>query len=178
MDAAVIGGKDRWERRLNGLEAEFVSTREAARISLQNLKQFALPLIGMLDALPAAAIWSVWLEHLADWRAWRCATRIRCWRSWRSWRRWATSDPLALEEVAEVLSERLRFLRAEPPPSAGAACSSDRSRKRAGASSASCSCRDSPRVCSRRGLLEDPLLLDELREASAEHLPLRERSRP
>jgi ATP-dependent helicase/nuclease subunit B len=73
VDAAVIGGKDRWERRLNGLDAEFrLKLREvvgkepesprAAAIQreireLSHLKKFALPLIEVLSGFPKEAHW-------------------------------------------------------------------------------------------------------------------------
>ncbi len=80
MDAAVIGGKDRWERRLNGLEREFelriaAAEREDEKVrtglerqrdELHELKTFALPVIEQLAALPASAAWKVWLEQLAS----------------------------------------------------------------------------------------------------------------
>jgi len=47
MSCASCAG--RIERRLNGLEAEFI-LQEKPLDQLRNLKQFALPLIGMLDS--------------------------------------------------------------------------------------------------------------------------------
>ena len=79
MDAAVIGGRDRWARRLHGLEREFElrlaalereddepGRRHLARQldQLRQFEQFALPLIETLDALPVKALWRDWLESL------------------------------------------------------------------------------------------------------------------
>jgi CRISPR/Cas system-associated exonuclease Cas4 (RecB family) len=77
VDAAVIGGRDRWRRRLDGLVREIALRRrelaeEDARTAglacvagdLEQLRTFALPLIDLLDALPREATWSTWLEHL------------------------------------------------------------------------------------------------------------------
>jgi len=77
VDAAVIGGRDRWRRRLEGLIQEITLRRgelaeEDARAAglarmagdLGHLSAFALPIIDLLDALPREASWSVWLEHL------------------------------------------------------------------------------------------------------------------
>src|SRR5205085_5888155 len=78
VDAAVIGGRERWVRRLDGLAAEFEvqraeiaiedETRAAgiARVAadLAHLRGFALPLIARLDALPDEASWGEWLAHL------------------------------------------------------------------------------------------------------------------
>jgi len=79
VDAAVIGGADRWERRLRGLESELrlqlseLDENSAARLRLTgqigrltNLEQFALPLIHRLHALPSSADWGAWLDALSD----------------------------------------------------------------------------------------------------------------
>jgi RecB family exonuclease len=79
VDAAVIGGHDRWRRRLEGLAQEVALRRdeleeEDARATtlartttdLDHLKQFALPVIGRLAALPREARWDEWLRHLRE----------------------------------------------------------------------------------------------------------------
>jgi RecB family exonuclease len=73
-DAAVIGGIERWKRRLDGLEAELALRLdpEAARTAaverdiaaLRTLRAFALPLIEALHALPARASWGEWINAL------------------------------------------------------------------------------------------------------------------
>jgi ATP-dependent helicase/nuclease subunit B len=172
VDAAVIGGKDRWERRLNGLEAEFV-LQEKSLDQLQNLKQFALPLIGLLDALPAAATWSIWLEQLAELARLSLRDPDPVLAVLAELAPMGDVGPVALDEVAEVLSERLRFLRREPPAQRWGCVfvgSIDEARGREFG------------VVFLPGLaeglfpqrmLEDPLLLDEFRQAVSEHLPLR-----
>src|SRR5207247_5762815 len=79
VEASVIGGKERWKNRLDGLEEELRLRREAlsddedetraeslARqlADLAYLRGFALPLIERLDALPRQARWGEWLTHL------------------------------------------------------------------------------------------------------------------
>jgi len=79
VDAAVVGGRDRWERRLDGLlhdlndkydrAAEGASERPglARRIArLEALRGFALPKITLLDALPQSALWGDWLDALSE----------------------------------------------------------------------------------------------------------------
>src|SRR5262245_30023536 len=78
VDAAVIGGKDRWERRLGGLRAEGLQRyqkaddeeeRESARrriAQVEGLERFALPLIYRLAELPASAVWGEWIERLIE----------------------------------------------------------------------------------------------------------------
>ncbi|MGH8013629.1 MAG: PD-(D/E)XK nuclease family protein, partial [Candidatus Binataceae bacterium] len=77
VDAAVIGGRDRWERRLIGLEAELKLRRAAvggdeARTAsldrqatdLAHLREIAMPIIDALGRLPKSASWAQWLAHL------------------------------------------------------------------------------------------------------------------
>ena len=129
VDAAVIGGVDRWERRLRGLEAELklqaaaleedAAARSRIEDQLRHLERlggFAIPLVRRLHDLPAVAIWGEWLdalEHLA-----RSALRepepvLAVLSELQSM---AEVGPVALDEVIAALSERLRFLRREPPP--------------------------------------------------------------
>lgn len=76
VDAAVIGGKDRWERRLSGL-AEELRVRlsqteennareriEGKMDRLAKLRSFALPLIDQLDSLRTPRRWGEWLDAL------------------------------------------------------------------------------------------------------------------
>jgi RecB family exonuclease len=79
VDAAVIGGRDRWRRRLDGWAQEIALQRrdlaeddaraqglERAARDLEHLTGFALPIIDRLAALPSGATWGVWLEHLRE----------------------------------------------------------------------------------------------------------------
>jgi ATP-dependent helicase/nuclease subunit B len=76
VEASVIGGKDRWERRLHGLENQFKQDLEeysnqdpdSPRIAaverkirnLSHLRSFALLVIGQLAALPKSATCGEW----------------------------------------------------------------------------------------------------------------------
>ena len=78
MEAAVIGGHDRWRKRIDGLAAELrnrlaeIDDDDEARAAgvrgtLEDLEAFAgyaLPLIESLGALPKSANWDEWLERL------------------------------------------------------------------------------------------------------------------
>jgi RecB family exonuclease len=76
VDAAVIGGKERWERRLAGLDEELRErliqsedengrARVERRIDrLAKLRSFALPLVDQLDSLRAPRRWGEWLDAL------------------------------------------------------------------------------------------------------------------
>jgi CRISPR/Cas system-associated exonuclease Cas4 (RecB family) len=80
VDAAVIGSRDRWRRRLEGLANEFrvrlseFSTEEETEATavtralddLTALTAYALPLIDLLDGWPSSASWGTWLDELGD----------------------------------------------------------------------------------------------------------------
>jgi ATP-dependent helicase/nuclease subunit B len=128
VDAAVIGGRDRWVRRLDGLDREFekrleelkseddprAAYVERQRDRLQALRKFALPLIDRLDRLPKSAYWQEWLDALER----LAATALRHPEAVLSvlaeLRPMSNTGPVTLEEVREVLTHRLSFLRMEP----------------------------------------------------------------
>ncbi len=129
VDAAVIGGRDRWARRLDGLRAELQAQLRAlekedesrrAHIErrihqLARLKQFALPLIQELGSLPSSEKWGVWLDRLTA----LAQTALRRPESvlavLSELDPMSEVGPVSLDEVYDVLSERLGFLRSEPP---------------------------------------------------------------
>ncbi len=141
VEAAVIKGKDRWESRLNGFEHELrlklhetrEDEKESARVRtlkrelqrLGHLRNFALPVIDLLDALgqrsgtdstgPARVPWGVWLEDLE-------ALAVRVLRKpdhvlevLAELRPMAEVGPVSIEEVRAVLSDRLSELERRPP---------------------------------------------------------------
>ncbi len=128
VDAAVIGGYDRWIRRLEGLGKEFRkrieelgSEDEPARVRLEqdiarldNLQQFAVPIVRFLNKLPVTATWKEWLDLLEQ----LTAVAIRQPEMVRSvlaeLRPMGSIGPVTLDEVREALSDRLTFLRTEP----------------------------------------------------------------
>ncbi|MEQ9503698.1 MAG: PD-(D/E)XK nuclease family protein [Deltaproteobacteria bacterium] len=128
VDAAVIGGRERWARRLGGLARELklqiqrlgedAGTRRRKKEQdleqVENLTAFALPLIDLLDQLPEAATWRVWLEKLGA-----LATRALddpepVLTLLAELRPMSDVGPVGLDEVRLVLDERLGFLREEP----------------------------------------------------------------
>ena len=81
VESSVIGGKDRWKERIEGLEnelhlkrKELIEEGEEPRAAgldrqirdIKHLREFALPLIDKLAALPARAIWGEWLANLRE----------------------------------------------------------------------------------------------------------------
>ena len=118
VDAAVVGGRDRWKRRLRGLEREFKLKYEAGDWRIQqlaNLEKFALPLIEQLDSLPVRAPWGEWLAALAELaeRALRRPDSVLAVLN--EMQPMDEVGPVDLDEVYGVLADRLRFLRREPP---------------------------------------------------------------
>ena len=129
VDAAVIGGKDRWERRLRGLDAELrlrlqdlngAPDSERAHIErqlqlLSNLQQFALPLISQLDELPSSARWEEWLRRLSGLARAALRRPASVLSVLSELQSLEDVGPVGLDEVSGVLSDRLRFLRRDPP---------------------------------------------------------------
>jgi hypothetical protein len=128
VDAAVIGGAERWQRRLAGLQHEFElrltlleREEENARKHLQRrienlgaLQEFALPLIEQLAALPSAGTWEEWLQHLRALAQQALRHPEGVLSVLAELEPMGDIGPVGLQEVAGVLDERLRFLRQEP----------------------------------------------------------------
>lgn len=130
-EAAVIGGRDRWMRRLNGLAAEYELKRralqneepESPRLAaleddlrnLSHLRAFGLPIIEALASWPEEATWGEWLrrfEALAP-RVLRFPTRVV--QVLVDLRPMAEVGPVPLGEARDVLADRLGRLQEEPP---------------------------------------------------------------
>ncbi len=128
VDAAVVGGHDRWVRRLTGLRAEFeqrladlddgdegTSEHLARQIEdLANLERYALPLIECLAALPEQASWGSWIHELSGLatRALRRPERVLAILA--ELEPMEKVDEVGMNEVIRVLEERLTVLRSEP----------------------------------------------------------------
>jgi ATP-dependent helicase/nuclease subunit B len=130
VDAAVIGGKDRWSRRLRGLENEFrrklqeaegAEHNESERAYLEkqlehlkHLENFALPVIEFLGALPASAPWGQWLNKLTALAGMALRRPDSVLSVLSELKPMEEVGPVSLSEVRQVLTERLSFLRREP----------------------------------------------------------------
>jgi len=127
VDAAVIGGADRWERRLSGLRAEFEaqlageiddshrSSIERRLGQLERLAEFALPVIRELGALPQQAPWGVWLTEIAALAKLAIRRPEAILAVLDELHPMSEVGPVGLEEVTAALGERLGALRVEPP---------------------------------------------------------------
>ena len=129
VDAAVIGGHDRWARRLRGLRAELQAQLhdldkedsshrphiERRLDQLTRLENFALPLIDTLDSLPKSATWDQWLEALDELARLALRRPEPVLSVLSELAPMGPVGPASLDEVYDVLSERLGLLRTEPP---------------------------------------------------------------
>jgi hypothetical protein len=127
VEASVIVGRDRWRRRLNGLEEEFrtklteleddeaMAPLRRRLIDLGHLKQIALPIIDALDALPREAHWGEWLDALSVLTNLAIRDRDPVLIALAELEPMAPVGPIALDEVRLVLTERLGKLTRQPP---------------------------------------------------------------
>ena len=129
VDAAVIGGPDRWEMRLDGLREEFhrryreeEDEMERARlerriVSLENLRAFALPVIERLAALPERATWGEWIAALTDLAEFTLREPERVTELLEELEPMSEIGPVGLAQVLLVIGPRLSTLAAAPKDS-------------------------------------------------------------
>jgi ATP-dependent helicase/nuclease subunit B len=131
VESAVIGGRERWARRLAGLAADYRLRLEAARsdepesprvdalardlANLEHLGAFALPVIDQIAALPASAAWGEWLPALERLAPLVLRRPGRVLSVLAELRPLAPVGPVSLDEVRDVLLERLALLDQKPP---------------------------------------------------------------
>lgn len=127
IDAAVIGGPDRWRRRLSGLRAAKLKEKQnptateaqVERITrelgdLHALEHFALPVLDLLSQLPRSARWADWIAVLSGLatRALKDPTRVL--GILRELEPMGIVGPIELPEVRRVLSRRLSEVTESP----------------------------------------------------------------
>ncbi len=129
VDAAVIGGPDRWETRLDGLreelhrryreeEDEAERDRVERRIgSVENLRAFALPVVGRLAALPERATWGEWTAALTDLAGFTLREPDRVTALLDELEPMSSIGPVDLAQVLLVIGPRLTTLAATPKES-------------------------------------------------------------
>ena len=129
VDAAVIGGHHRWARRLSGLRAELQTQLrdldkedqshrphiERRIQQLTRLEHFALPLIDILGSLPRSAQWGEWLARLSELAQMALRYPESVLAVLSELKPMGEVGPATLEEVYDVLSEKMGSLRADPP---------------------------------------------------------------
>ena len=131
VESAVVGGRDRWERRLDGLarelalkvevlRAEEPDSPRAARLeldlgNLDHLRRFALPVVTRLAEFPAEARWGEWLDRLEALAPMVLAAPDRVLAVLADLRPMAAVGPVGLADVRDVLQEQLTELTSEQP---------------------------------------------------------------
>ncbi len=129
VESSVIGSKERWERRIAGLEGELRLRREeladedetrAAGLDrdirdLTHLREFALPLIKKLAELPEKAIWGEWLDRLTRLAEAALREPESVISTLTELAPMSPVGPVELFEVQQVLAPRLRDLPISPP---------------------------------------------------------------
>ncbi len=128
VEAAVIGNRERWERRLNGLAAELELRRSELEdddvraaafdrqiLDLKHLGDVAMPQISALAALPLQATWGEWLGHLRALTALAVRDATPVLAALAELEPMAPVGPVGLDEVRQVLAERLGRLEAPTP---------------------------------------------------------------
>ncbi len=131
VESAVIGGFDRWSRRLEGLAEEYRRRATALRAedpassraeaverdlaNLSHLQRFALPILAQLDRWREGSLsWGTWLDELSALvpRVLRRPGRVL--RVLSELRPMDAVGPVGIAEVRKVLTERLRLLPIDP----------------------------------------------------------------
>lgn len=131
VEAAVIGGFDRWQRRLRGLEHEYDRRlREAAsddpeaprvralrrdREQLLALRSFAEPVLSEMWSWESEHTWGEWLDALHRLVPRVIAQPARVLRVLQEMAPLSAIGPVRLREVRDVLTPRLLTLTHEPP---------------------------------------------------------------
>lgn len=128
VDAAVIGSRERWERRLGGLGAELELKRSELKdddvraavidrqiLDLKHLAGVAMPQISALAALPRRATWGEWLGHLRALTSLALRDGGPVLGALAELEPMAPVGPVGLDEVRQVLAERLGRLEAPAP---------------------------------------------------------------
>jgi ATP-dependent helicase/nuclease subunit B len=133
VDAAVIGSKERWARRLAGLQKQFqqqlaeygkeepdsprVEGMQRKLRNLQYLSAFALPVIDELAALPETATWGDWITALEKLVPKVLRKPARVLAILADMKPMAPVSAVPLDEVRTVLQHWLANLQQQPPES-------------------------------------------------------------
>lgn len=131
VEAYVIEGLERWQRRLPGLRHEYdrrwrelasedrdsprLRALERDREQLEHLASFALPIVAIIDAWRTPRTWAAWLQEFTALvpRVLRQPARVA--RVLAEMAPLGAVGPVRLREVRDVLTPRLLTLTHEPP---------------------------------------------------------------
>jgi superfamily I DNA/RNA helicase len=129
IEAAVIGGRDRWRRRIDGLSNDLrlrlsevtgkdETQTETLSRTLDDLGAFAayaVPLINVLDSLPHSANWGEWLDHLGALATRALKQPDRVLAVLAELAPMGPVSPVTLNEVLRVLERLLLEIAVQPP---------------------------------------------------------------
>lgn len=137
VESSVVGGRTRedgklrWRRRLDGLAEDYRlriaelgrEEPESARIrrferdlaNLTHLRWFALPIIDALAGWPEQATWGEWISHFSALARQALTRPDRVLRTLADLNPMSDVGPVSLEEVRDVLHDRLVTLDWDPP---------------------------------------------------------------
>jgi ATP-dependent helicase/nuclease subunit B len=132
VEAAVIGGADRWQRRLRGLAEEFVLHRSrllrdepgSPRIEalendlarIRELAHFATPLIRKLEELQSCHTWGEWLVQLRELATAALRKPRRVLKVLAELEPMSSVGPVKVGDVQGVLGHRLLTVPRRQPP--------------------------------------------------------------
>jgi ATP-dependent helicase/nuclease subunit B len=130
VEAAVIGGRQRWRRRIDGLANELrrrrdeigeedesrVAALERAIEDLAALAGYALPLIDALDRLPKTTSWREWLDQLGALATRALKQPERVLSVLAELEPMAPVGPIGVNEVLLVLERSLLEVAVAPAP--------------------------------------------------------------
>jgi len=122
VDAAVIGGPERWRTRLRGLREEMARRyREALDPAIErrvaaidNLQGLALPIIDRLAKLPRRVVWREWIEALTELADFTLREPERVVELLEEMDPMGDIGPVGLSDVLLTLGTHLNTLRTPP----------------------------------------------------------------
>lgn len=186
VDAAVIGGVERWKSRTGGLAKKLAQdldlyekkgegaladlTRRDAT-ALATLTRYALPLIADLDDLPQQATWGEWIERLSQLASRAIRNPERVLAVLAELEPMAKVPGISLTEVRLVLEPRLSQLLVAPPGRRYGKVFVSTIEEARGLSFDVVFVPGLAEKVFPQKVVEDPLLLDDARRAIGEHLP-------
>lgn len=181
VDAAVIGGRERWRRRLDGLANDLrLRLEEADEAEAENLARmlddliafsgYTLPLIEALDELPNASSWGEWLDRLTALatRALRNPDRVLALLAELA--PMGPVGPVTLSEVLAVMEQLLLEVSVPPSPQRYGHIFVGPSEAARGLSFAAVFVVGVAERMFPRKIVEEPLLLDSARERITDRL--------
>ena len=131
VEASVIEGLARWQRRLPGLRREYdrrlreladedpdaprLRALERDREQLQHLESFAVPIVTALDDWRTPRSWAEWIRAFSELLPRVLRQPVRVARALAEMAPLGTVGPVSLREVRDVLAPRLLTLTNEPP---------------------------------------------------------------